>query len=158
MTWADLHAGQTVYGKRIGKTDKLGGMNGLPGQLVLGQMLDKAQGLSLTAVNSGMSFTYARALVKDNVVGLHNKTEITDTANKSAAICYEDRAFPVDPGDGDLVIRQSLAPCTRCRAAFRAWAKQRSCTIIVAADKGYDAAADNTVFIFSSTGAAYQWA
>lgn len=157
MTWANLHNNENLYGKRISKVDKLGGMNGLPEQVVLSQLLNKAQGLGLTSVYSGMSFTWARATVLNSQVSLDNQTEIVDTGNKSAAICYEDRAFPVSPGNGHLVIRQSLAPCTRCRAAFRAWARQRNSTIVVSADKGYDHAADNTVFIFAPTGAAYQW-
>lgn len=158
MAWSDLHNNENVYGKRISKIDKLGGTQGLPDQAVLGQLLAKAQGLGLPRVTTGMSFTWGQAVVLNGAVSVQNKTEIKDTGNKSAAICYEDRAFPVSPGDGHIVIRQSLAPCTRCRAAFRAWARQRGSTIIVSADKGYDAAADNTVFIFAPTGGVYQWA
>jgi hypothetical protein len=157
MTWATLHNGETLYGKRIGSVDNLGGMNGLPVQIVLSQLLNKAQGFGLTAVNKGMSFTWARAVVANDVVSIQNEASIVDTANKSAAICHEDRVFPVNPGTGHIVIRQNVAPCARCRAAFRAWAKQRASTIIVAADKGYDSSPDDTVFIFSPTGAAYQW-
>jgi hypothetical protein len=158
MAWADLHNGETIYGKRISKTDKLGGTQGLPEHAVLGKLLDKAQGLPLATAYNGMAFTWCRGVVANGEVSFHNQDDRKDTQNKSAAICFEDRAFPLDLGDGHVLIRQSLAPCTRCRAAFRAWAKQRNSTIVVSADKGYDAAADNTVFIFAPTGAAYQWA
>jgi len=158
MNWSELHGNETIYGKRIGSVDKLGGMHGLPDQAVLNQLLDKAQRLDLEKVYTGMSFSWGRGVVANSKVTFHNEDKRKDTSNKSSAICYEDRAFPIEPGDGHLVIRQSLAPCARCRAAFRAWSKQRQSSIIVSADKGYDNAADNTVFIFAPTGAAYQWA
>lgn len=157
MSWSDLHGGQTVYGKRIHKVDNLGGMNGLPSQTVLASMLDKAQGLDLKATNSGMSFTYCRVAVVSGAAQFQKATSIVDKFSKPAAICYEDRNFPVELDPGHILIRQNVAPCTRCRASFRGWAKQRNCTIIVAGDEGYDASADNTVFIFSPTGAVYQW-
>ena len=157
MTWSDLHYGKTVYGKRIGSTQNLGGRNGLPNQAVLSGLLNKAQSLDLERVYKGMSFTWCRALVENQIISFHNETKIIDKGDKSSSICYEDRAFPINPGDGYILIRQSLAPCARCRAAFRAWAAQRGSSIIVSADKGYDNSPDNTVFIFTQARAVYQW-
>ncbi|HNB89579.1 MAG TPA: hypothetical protein PLP91_04260 [Plasticicumulans sp.] len=157
MKWADLHQGQWIHGKRIGSVDKLGGMHGLPEQTVLAQLLNKAQNLNLKPVYTGMSFTWCRAVVTNHQVSCQNESSQTDTDSKSPEICHEDRVFPVSPGDGHLLIRQNLAPCARCRAAFRAWAKSRGSTIIVVSDKGYDSSPDNTIFIFGPTGAAYQW-
>lgn len=159
MTWADLNAGKTVYGHRVSKVNKLGGSQGLPDQPTLDALLSGAQGLALTSVYTGMSFAWANATVHSGTVTISKATSATSAPHeKSASVCHEDNVFPVDPGSNlHMVIRQSMAPCSRCRASFQAWAKQRQSSIIVSADKGYDGSPDDTVFIFAPTGAVYQW-
>lgn len=157
MTWSELGKGGVVYGKRIHSVTNLGGMNGLPAQAVLSKILDKAQSLDLTETSSGMTFTYCRANVVTGEVAYADTAKIVDSKSKPSAICYEDRNFPVDLAAGHILIRQNVAPCARCRASFRGWAKDRNCTIIVSGDEGYDHSPDNTVFIFSPIGAIYQW-
>jgi hypothetical protein len=158
MKWSDLHRGQTLYGKRISSANKLGGLQGLPEKDVFAKMLNLAQTLDLDSVQSGMSFSWARALVDDGEVSLHNAGKKKDAENKPAAICYEDRLLPKDfDTGGHVLMRQSMAPCLRCRAGFRAWAKQRNSAIIVSAVEGNDTAPRDSVFIFAPTGATYVW-
>ena len=53
---------------------------------------------------------------------------------------------------GNIIVRQSVAPCTRCRAGYRQLAQNGPRTIVVSSDDGYDGAPDNTIFLFAPTG------
>lgn len=171
--WDELHKGKTVYGKNVGKVNRLGihpdenpdskkkalgNSNGLPDQEVLDKLIAAAQNLSLDdAQGKTMKFKWATAAVLNGDVAIGAKNDLV-SLNHPSSICHEDNVFPIDlNGNLHLVIKQSMAPCIRCRAAFKEWAKQRTSAIIVSSVKGYDKAPDGSVFIFSPTGGVFIW-
>ncbi|HFF2306585.1 TPA: hypothetical protein ACGBJA_004317, partial [Pseudomonas aeruginosa] len=75
-----------------------------------------------------------------------------------SAVCYENTLFNdalvgrINAIVGNIIVRQSVAPCTRCRAGYRQLAQNGPRTIVVSSDDGYDGAPDNTIFLFAPTG------
>lgn len=167
MTWADLHQGKTETGKSIDMQTLYGfkddqtrvdhnkrGKTGLPDADVLGEMVSKAWDLKLKKLTGdGMAFHVTHCVVAAKKPVLTSKLNVLKSEKGGAAVCFEDVTLPVAlPADGDIVVHQSKAPCTRCRAAYKAWAKQRKCTIVVAADEGYDQSGPEPTFVFTPTG------
>ncbi|MEE1721034.1 hypothetical protein RIM93_32925, partial [Pseudomonas aeruginosa] len=63
-----------------------------------------------------------------------------------SAVCYENTLFNdalvgrINAIVGNIIVRQSVAPCTRCRAGYRQLAQNGPHTIVVSSDDGYDGA------------------
>jgi hypothetical protein len=162
MAWSDLCGGNTVDGKAIDLQTLIGpgvdhnrrGKSGLPAALILGRMIAKADGLKLKeGRGKGISFTVAQGTANpDDTVNAVEKFKDFVKNKAGAAVCFEDSILPLNFPDGHVLVHQSVAPCKRCRAGYRAWAQQRNSTIVVSSDEGYDGAPDNSTFIFSPTG------
>ncbi len=164
MDWSDLCDGDVVDGKAIDLRTLIGpgvdsdkrGKTDLPNATALSNMVGAADGLKLKAGRGkGISFTVAEGTVNgDNSVNAAQKyKEFVNNKGGKAAVCYEDTFLPLAGiGDGHVLVHQSVAPCKRCRAGYRAWARQLSATIVVSADDGYDGAPANSTFIFTPTG------
>jgi hypothetical protein len=163
MAWNDLCGGKLVDGKAIDLKTLIGagvdhdkrGKTDLPDALALGNMVDKAGKLKLTeGRGKGISFTIAEGTIAaDNAVNAAQKYKEFVNWKQGAAVCYEDSFLPLTTiGPGHVLVHQSVAPCKRCRAGYKAWAKQLSATIVVSADEGYDGAPNDTTFIFAPTG------
>jgi hypothetical protein len=167
MAWSDLCGGSTVTGKEIDLATLYGfggdgtrvdhnkrGKTGLPAAETLSKMVGRADGLKLKDVKGkGISFHVAHC-----AIGGDGNPALTTLLNQfvndkpGAAVCYEDVVLPRAAGPGHILVHQSMAPCTRCRAGYKEWARSRGCTIIVSADEGYDGSGDNKVFVFCPTG------
>lgn len=171
MTWSDYCGDNTVEGKLIEGiaslyTDGLDkrGLTGLPDGDTMRALVAQANGLALTAykkpkgdksgrVPAGISFHVARLNRQGNLVNVASRFDEFVSRKPSARVCYEDTFLPVDMGgDGYVIVHQSLAPCTRCRAGYKAWAMERRSAIVVAADEGYDRSGNDRTFIFCPTG------
>jgi hypothetical protein len=162
MAWSDLCGGVTVDGKAIDLQSLVGvnvdhnrrGRSGLPDAIVLGNLVAKANGLKLKeGRGKGISFTVAEGTVNaDNSVNAAQKFKDFVNTKGGAGVCYEDSFLPLAFPNGHVLVHQSVAPCKRCRAGYKAWAQQRNSTIVVSADDGYDGAPANRTFIFSPTG------
>ena len=168
MAWSDLCGGSTVDGKKIDLKTLLGadvdhdkrGKSGLPEAAVLAKMVDKAGGLKLKAApdrrggrSTGISFTVAEGTIDaQNNVNAAEKFKSFVSEKGGAGVCYEDTFLPLAVPNRHVLVHQSVAPCKRCRAGYKAWAQQLRSTIVVSADDGYDGAPGNSTFIFSPTG------
>ena len=162
MPWADLCGNGVVDGKAINLQTLVGanvdhnkrGKSALPDAPILGNMVQKANSLKLKEGNGkGISFTVAEGTVNpDGSVNAAQKFKDFVNVKAGAGVCYEDSVLPLAIANGHVLVHQSVAPCKRCRAGYKAWAQQLNATIVVAADDGYDGAPVNSTFIFSPTG------
>jgi hypothetical protein len=163
MAWNDLCGGKLVNGKAIDLKTLIGvdvdhnkrGKTDLPNATALGNMVRAADKLKLKeGSGKGISFTIAEGTIAaDNSVNAAQKYKNFVNTKDGAGVCYEDSILPLGTiGPGHVLVHQSVAPCKRCRAGYKAWAKQLSATIVISADDGYDGAPDNTTFIFAPTG------
>jgi hypothetical protein len=163
MAWADLCGGGVVDGKAIDLKTLIGpnvdhdkrGKSGLPDASVLANMVTKAGGLKLKDGNGkGIAFTICEATVNnDNTVNAAQKYKDFVKQKGGAGVCYEDTILPlVVVANRHVIVHQSVAPCKRCRAGYKAWAVQLGSTIVVSADDGYDGAPKDSTFIFCPTG------
>ena len=162
--WADLHGGHEcpAFTQLANLADAFNSQShGLPDINVLTDIVNRCQDLKIgQAVGKydeplGIRFH----IVRYSALTVSGPPSCTPLFNKhvknkgSSGVCFENTFLPLDvEADGHLLIHQSLAPCLLCSQAYRAWARARNCTIVVAFDKGYDGSASFGVYIFSSTG------
>jgi hypothetical protein len=162
MTWDTLCGGKLVDGKPINLQTLIGvnvdhdkrGKTGLPTAVALGNMVAKANSLKIKkVVGKGIAFTVAEGTIDKDAVNAKELYKEFLNEKRGASVCYEDTFLPLPNAiNGHVLVHQSMAPCKRCRAGYKAWAEKLSTTIIVAADAGYDGAPANSTFIFSPTG------
>jgi hypothetical protein len=167
MSWEELCNGETVTGKQISLETIYGpdvdhnkrGKTGMPDAAILRNMVASADGLELKKVKKnkgkgeGISFHVAScAVAPSGGLTITTKLNVLVDQKRGAAECYENRILPMQIQGGHVLVHQSVAPCLRCRAGYKAWAKQRGSTIVVSADVGYDGSGDNKVFICAPTG------
>src|ERR1041385_5819973 len=163
MAWSDLCGKGVVVGKKIALNTLWGagvqhdkrGKTELPAALTLGKMADKAQGLKVKeSKGKGIGFSVVHCTIGNDGTTLNCTEKFNKFVNQKsgAAVCYEDTFLPIEIPAGHILVRQTVAPCTRCRSGYRAWAQDRRCTIIVSADEEYDQSGKNPVFVFTPTG------
>lgn len=166
MTWEEMckGGGVIVEGVAIKWLDLVGGATdldalGLPDAPTLKSMVGRAEKLKLKeSKHKGIAFHIENYAASGPASGrsLAPTTLYNEFVNvkKGAASCYENTVLPkiVDLSKDHVLVHQSMAPCTRCRAGYRAWAQKNKSTIVVSADDGYDKAKKDSVFLFSSSG------
>lgn len=172
MNWSDLCGINTTQGKGINMATLVGpgvnhdrrGKTGMPNGTVLTKMMNAAEGLRLKpatrtrrgGIADGISFHIALYVPGGSPLSI---TDVFVDHKTGAAVCYENTLFTdamvaqISGAVSDIVIRQSVAPCTRCRAGYSQLARNAGRTIFISSDDGYDGAPpDDTVFLFSPTG------
>lgn len=152
-TWDELCGERTIEGRKIAKIEDL---EGVPAHAYLSGLIEKAGKLKLKdppqKKSKGIAFHIVQA-VGDPPSYSQRYNEFVGS-KQGSSVCYENQILPheaqwTESEPGHLVIHQSVAPCTRCRAGYAAWTKKRHATIVVYADEGYDQAPANSVFIFT---------
>lgn len=161
MKWSDLCLDNVVTGKAVKLQTICGptvdhnkrGKTNLPAATTLLAMVNQACKLSLiSGLGSGIKFHVALCAVSNQGMTITSKLNKHQKEKTGSAVCYEDMVLPIEMTPGHILVHQSVAPCKRCRAGYKAWAQSRQCSIIVSADEGYDQSGDNKVFIFCPTG------
>lgn len=174
MSWDDLCAGATITGKKV-EAGSLAAdhakrapmwRSAIPDATSLSAMITAAQGLRLKDAPAprfkkdkgkrvdGIAFHVARCNIGTGgaltVTTVHNEFE---GRKSGASVCYENSFLPVEMGGvGHILVHQGVAPCTRCRAGYSAWAVQRRCVIVVDTDLEYDGSGNNATFLFLPSG------
>ena len=158
--------GRTETGKQIDLNTICGGnvdhnkrdKTGMPDAAIVAKMVKKAQSLPLADGHKGIAFTVARCAVDSNggiATSDQSKQFIYMYDRRGSGVCVEDSVLPKEYKNnpiGPVLVHQSVAPCKRCRAGYKEWARQRVSTIVVSADENYDNCGANKVFIFTPTG------
>ena len=163
MPWSDFCGNRTETGKKIDLQTLYGlGVNhdkrnktGLPAAATLAAMVGGAEDLPIDdRGHRGIAFNVAHCTIANGGLNIQSVLNQRVRDKQGAAVCFEDVILPPNamPNQGHILVHQSVAPCERCRAGYKQWARNRRCTIIVSADDGYDGAADDSVFVFCPTG------
>lgn len=158
--WDALHQGRNSTGIKIVKLEEITN----PGVTItlLGSMCSAAEKLAVSKPLGkydeelkGIDFHVAIFTVKSNSCKTVWHEPVT--FKRGAAVCFENTIFPLTcvVSGGHLLIHQTKCPCTRCRTAFSAWARQLNCIIIVAFDDRYDDLPPDGILIFLPTGEIY---
>lgn len=161
MAWDDLCDGtiegkridlETIYGQGVDHNSR--GKTGMPAAATLRQMANAARGLRLAdGRGRGIAFHVAGLTVLNGVTGFTTAFNQFVRDKPGSAVCYEDTFLPLTGlAPGHVLVHQGVAPCTRCRTGYQAWAVQRGSTIVVSADEGYDRSGNNKLFLFTPTG------
>ncbi|MFN9527364.1 hypothetical protein OF113_12130 [Ectopseudomonas chengduensis] len=159
MNWSDLCGINTTQGKGINMATLVGpgvnhdrrGKTGMPNGTVLTKMMNAAEGLRLKpatrtrrgGIADGISFHIALYVPGGSPLSI---TDVFVDHKTGAAVCYENTLFTdamvaqISGAVSDIVIRQSVAPCTRCRAGYSQLARNAGRTIFISSDDGYDGA------------------
>lgn len=163
--WDDLCGVETVTGdkKKLSVILDGYGTTGTTARTTIFDMVKKAESLDLQDAPSttrgrstGISFHIAQ-YTGTTSKALKIKSEFVNS-KIGASSCYENTLFTkdlileIEGKNSDILIHQSVAPCTRCRSGYRSLAKDCLRTIVVSCDKGYDQTGDDAVFIFSPAG------
>ncbi len=127
------------------------GKTGMPNGTVLTKMMNAAEGLRLKpatrtqrgGIADGISFHIALYVPGGSPLSI---TDVFVDHKTGAAVCYENTLFTdamvaqISGAVSDIVICQSVAPCTRCRAGYSQLARNAERTIVISSDDGYDGA------------------